>query len=98
MQNRQDFMSKRQNIVTVLLLSQMLFIVFTGVSQAQQQDLTISTPEQIKEEFKTVPCKDSERLNAVKALFERMGAAPADIAIEKYKDVENLVVRKQGET
>jgi Zn-dependent M28 family amino/carboxypeptidase len=91
-------MSKKQKIVTAILLSQMLFLAFSGKAQTQQQKIDFSTPEQIKEEFKTVPCKDSERLNAVKALFEKMGAAPSDIAIEKIKGVENLVIRKQGET
>jgi hypothetical protein len=93
-------MSKKQKFVTVILLAQTLFLVLPQPLQAGQQKITSSTPDQFKEEFKSVPCKDSERLNAAKALFERMGAPAADISIEKFKDreVENLVVRKQGET
>jgi Peptidase family M28 len=56
----------------------------------------LSTPEEIKSEFDSVPCKNDERLNAVKALFERMGAKPAEITIDKFKDVQNVVVRKEG--
>jgi Zn-dependent M28 family amino/carboxypeptidase len=91
-------MSKKQKIATAILLSQMLLLALPRVSRAQQQKIDFSTPEQIEEEFKTVPCKDSERLNAVRALFEKMGAASTDIVIEKFKNVENLVIRKQGET
>lgn len=74
----------------------LLFLFESASLHAAQQDIRISTPEQIKAEFDSVPCKNGERLNAVRALFEKMGAAASDIAIDKYKDVENLVIRKQG--
>ncbi|MBO0723214.1 MAG: M20/M25/M40 family metallo-hydrolase [Blastocatellia bacterium] len=62
---------------------------------AQDGDgLRLSTPEEIKSEFNSVPCKNEERQSAVKSLFERMGADPADITIDKYKKVENVVIRK----
>lgn len=54
----------------------------------------ISTNDEIKSEFETVPCKNKERLPAAKALFERMGAAPDEIVIEKKGGVENLIIRK----
>jgi len=63
---------------------------------AQHGDITISSVEEIKSEFNSVPCKDSDRLNAATALFAKMGAADADMSVEKFKNVENLVVRKQG--
>jgi Zn-dependent M28 family amino/carboxypeptidase len=91
-------MSTKQKIATAILLSRMFFLAFSGVSHAQESQIHMSTIDQFKEEFKTVPCKDSERLNAVKALFEKLGAASTDIAIEKFKNVENVVIRKQGET
>jgi Zn-dependent M28 family amino/carboxypeptidase len=90
-------MSKKK-IVAAIVLSQMLFPALSEVSRAQEKGIRISTPEQIKEEFKTVPCKDSERLDGVKALFEKMGATSSDISMEKYKDVENLMVRLPGDT
>lgn len=56
-----------------------------------------STPEEIKEDIDAVPCKgNSERLKAVKALFEKMGAPASDISIEKTKNTENIIIRKQG--
>lgn len=43
-----------------------------------------STPEEIKAEFDAVPCKgNSERLKAVQALFEKLGASASNISIEK---------------
>lgn len=56
----------------------------------------ISTPDEIKAEFALVPCKNSDRLNAVKALFEKLGAKPEEIKIEKLKNVENVVLIKPG--
>jgi aminopeptidase YwaD len=54
----------------------------------------LSTPDEIRPEFDSVPCNNEERLNAVKALFEKMGADPAEITIDKSKNAENVVVRK----
>lgn len=56
----------------------------------------ISTPDEIKAEFATVPCKNSERLNTVKALFEKLGAKPEEITVEKFKNVENVLLIKPG--
>jgi Iap family predicted aminopeptidase len=58
----------------------------------------LSTLEEIKSEFDTVPCKNEERQNAVKALFEKMGADSSEITIDKFKNVENVVVRKAAVT
>jgi Zn-dependent M28 family amino/carboxypeptidase len=92
-------MSSQQRLVTAILLSQVLFLALPTWLRAQQQNTIIfSTPEQLKEEFNSVPCKDAERLTAVKTLFEKMGAAASDISIEKFKNVENLVIRKPGAT
>jgi putative aminopeptidase FrvX len=56
----------------------------------------ISTSEEVKAEFDSVPCKNQDRLNAVKSLFEKMGAKPEEITVEKLKRTENVVVRKPG--
>jgi Zn-dependent M28 family amino/carboxypeptidase len=79
-----------------LIAAQLLLLFAPIVSDAQSTDINISTPEEIKAEFASVPCNNDERLSAVKALFEKMGASPSEIAIEKYKNVENLVIRKPG--
>jgi Zn-dependent M28 family amino/carboxypeptidase len=55
-----------------------------------------STIEEIESEFGSVPCKDDERLNAVKMLFEKMGAKKEEIIVEKFKNVENVVVKMAG--
>lgn len=87
------FTVRRAGILVALLF------LFAFASQSLAQDeLIISTPEQIKAEFDSVPCKKNrDRLSAAQALFEKMGAPASDISIDKYKSgVENLVVRKQG--
>src|SRR5581483_4659223 len=57
---------------------------------------TLSTSDEIKAEFNDVPCENAKRQEAVKALFERMGAAASDITVEKLGKVENVIVRKAG--
>jgi len=56
--------------------------------------LRISTPEEIRSEFDSVPCKNGDRLKAVKALFEKMGAKSEEVTVEKVRGVENVVIRK----
>jgi Zn-dependent M28 family amino/carboxypeptidase len=63
---------------------------------ARQNGNGLSPPEAFKAEFQAVPCKNKERLSAVKALFEKMGAAASEIEVDKHKHVENLVIRKPG--
>jgi len=58
----------------------------------------ISTQEELAAEFNSVPCKNKERLPAVRALFERMGAQTAEISAEKAGGTENLVLIKRGAT
>jgi len=73
--------------------------LFQGVlisSGTDQNGIVLSSPELIKAEFNSVPCKDEDRLDAVKTLFEKMGSTSSEISVERYKNVENVVVRKQG--
>src|SRR5262245_50906103 len=56
----------------------------------------LSTPEQIQEDFARVPCKNKERLDAVRQLFEKMGAPPAELSVVKVKNAENLIVTMNG--
>jgi peptidase M28-like protein len=94
-------MSKRETIFIFFAL--FCLLCFQGNLAALAQDgngdgngngIHLSTPEEIKSELDSVPCKNEERQNAVKALFERMGAAPSEITVEKFKKVENVVIRK----
>jgi len=74
-------------------------LLLTASARAQQRPaVRLSTPEQFKEDFAAVPCKNEERLGAARALLEAAGVPPSDISTDKYKDVENLVVIKKGES
>lgn len=81
-----------------VILASLIFLLAPASSRALSDALSISTPEQIKAEFESVPCKNDDRLGAARALFEKAGAPADDISVEKYKNVENLVVRKKGAT
>lgn len=90
-------MAGAQLLVAMFVLLGISVGPFTlATSQTPPGHLIISTREEIGAEFKNVPCKNEERQGAVKALFERMGAPSSDIIVEKFKSVENLVVRKKG--
>ena len=89
-------MSKRAFLCLACLLLQPSLSSLDGTASAQQAKISISTPDQIASEFKEVPCKDKDRLASVKALFEKAGATPSEVSIVNYKNVENLVVHKQG--
>jgi Zn-dependent M28 family amino/carboxypeptidase len=58
----------------------------------------LSTPEQIQEDILSLDCRRNERLPAVQALFEKMGASASEISLERFKQGENLVVRKPGKS
>jgi hypothetical protein len=79
----------------------LLLTVYTpGVLTGPADDkvaIPISTEEAVAEDITQVNCKDSERLASVKRLFEKSGASPEDIAIEKQGGVENLYVRLKGQ-
>jgi acetylornithine deacetylase/succinyl-diaminopimelate desuccinylase-like protein len=75
----------------------LLFVLTTAV-KSQDPIIRVSTPEQIKAGFVKVPCENRDRLTAVRTLFEQAGASSAEITIDQYKNVENLVVTKRGES
>jgi acetylornithine deacetylase/succinyl-diaminopimelate desuccinylase-like protein len=72
------------------------FLILVTTVKAQDPIIRVSTPEQIKAGFVKVPCENRERLTAVRTLFEQAGAPSANITIDHYKNVENLVVTKRG--
>jgi len=69
-----------------------LIFLAAGLSPAQ----TIATEDQIKKDIESVPCKSSERLNAVVALFKRVGATDSDIQVVEKDGTRNVVVTKKG--
>lgn len=56
----------------------------------------VSTEDELVADVKLGPCKNDERLEAVKTLFKRLGVSEADIKIEKYDKVQNVVLTKKG--
>lgn len=92
---RKSLLSKQ--IITNILIA-LLFLTICFSAKAQDNTLKISTAEDIKSDFDSVPCQNDARFAAVKALFERAGALESDISLDKYKGVENLVIRKPGTT
>lgn len=80
------------------LLAVLFLLLATLPTGAQEPGIKLSTVEEIKEDFTTVPCDDKKRLDAVRSLFERVGAASTDVTIDQHKDVENFVLTKKGES
>ena len=91
-----------KRVSTTLRLTSILAVLFlllaTLPTGAQETGIKLSTVEEIKEDFTTVPCDDKKRLDAVKSLFERAGAASSDVTIDQHKDVVNFVLTKKGES
>ncbi len=84
--------------LTLITVLAALLLSPSALTRAQQSEPRISTEEEIKADFASVPCKNDDRLRATRALFEKMGAAAADISVDKHKNVDNLMVRIQGST
>ncbi|HMT07362.1 MAG TPA: M28 family peptidase [Pyrinomonadaceae bacterium] len=57
-----------------------------------------STEEELMSDVKVGPCKNEERLEAVKAMFKRLGAKDEDIKVEKIDKAQNVIVTKKGKT
>ena len=82
-----------KRITTILLL-----LIFCSDCFAQQSANKIATEDELKENLKAVPCINSDRLEAVKKLYQKMGASDSDIFIDKFGNIQNLVVTKKGKT
>jgi hypothetical protein len=79
--------------VAVLIVLSLCF----GGTFAAGQELT-PLEEALKADLAAGPCKNSDRLQAVKDLFKRNGVAESDIRVDKLKDVQNVVLSKKGKT
>lgn len=75
-----------------------LALAFAGIISADAQPIKIAAEADLSEQLKNGPCDDKERLEAVRGLFLDLGAEEADIRLEEFKNVENLVVTKKGKT
>jgi Iap family predicted aminopeptidase len=81
-----------------LCLSAALILSFSLPAVAGQQPTALSTPDDVASDFKDVPCKTRERIEALRSLFMRMGANASDITTQKFRDAENVVVKLPGRT
>src|SRR5258706_4961952 len=85
----------RQYFGAILLLC--LSFVANDFGQQPAVNKTV-TEAQIKADIALVPCRNEDRLEAVKKLFQASDATDGDISIQKFKDIQNLVVTKKGNT
>ena len=65
---------------------------------AAQQAMNFSTVDDLQKDFTDVRCRNSERLEAVRKLFEKMGAPPSTIHMDAQSRATNLVVKLDGPT
>ena len=89
-------MTKLNRFLKALLYSFVFIISIAAVTLAQAPSIKISTQDELKSDMAQGPCKNGERLDAVKKLFQRMGATDADMKVDDLKDVKNLVLTKKG--
>lgn len=54
--------------------------------------------EEIRKQIERVDCDDKDRLAEVKKLFVETGAKPDEIKIEKFDNVQNIVLTVRGKT
>jgi Zn-dependent M28 family amino/carboxypeptidase len=81
-----------------LVLSTFAVLSISALAFAQTDTAKPSLDDEIKADLELGPCKNDERLAAVKNLFLKLGASETDITIEKFKDVQNVVLVKKGKT
>ncbi len=74
------------------------FLFLQPVAAHSQQGLTLSTVDQIGEDFTAVQCRNKDRLPAAQGLFEKMGAPESAITIEKLSGNQNLLLRLEGDS
>jgi len=76
----------------------LILVLLAAALGPAQSAVHVSSPEEIKQDFDAVPCKNKDRLRSVRALFEKMGAHASDISVQKLNGKQNLIVRLPGST
>lgn len=97
----------RISLCSIVCLSLAAFLAGNAAAQpslsvqpataARPAGLRMSTEAELKDDLNG-PCKNGERLDAVKKLFAKMGAPETEITAEKANDVQNVVFVKKGKT
>jgi len=80
----------------LLKIAALILAILSVTQDVPREEIKASTAEEIKTDFASVPCKNEDRLGAVKALFEKMGAKQEEVSVEKFKSADNVVVRLPG--
>ncbi|HEY1070955.1 MAG TPA: M20/M25/M40 family metallo-hydrolase [Thermomonas sp.] len=89
----------RSHLLAPALLALLLPLTSAMAGPADRAGPPMATPDDIAQDVLAVPCDNAQRQAAVRALYERMGANPADLRVERFSDrggVENLVLVKPG--
>jgi Zn-dependent M28 family amino/carboxypeptidase len=79
--------------LTIVLL---LVLTLSWTLHAQETKPKLATKDEMSEQLRAAPCKNSDRFEAARKLFQSMGAQDSDIETAKFDEVKNLVVRKKG--
>ena len=90
---------ERSRLRAPALLALLLPLTSAMAGPADRMAPTVATPDDIAQDVLAGPCDNAQRQAAVRALYERMGANPADLRVERFSDrggVENLVLVKPG--
>jgi Iap family predicted aminopeptidase len=86
---------RRSVAARAFAFSALLFVATTFCTRGQSA-ISLSTSDEIGADAVSGPCENALRRDAVVALFKKVGAADSEIAIETFKNVENVVVRREG--
>jgi Zn-dependent M28 family amino/carboxypeptidase len=87
-----------RRVISGLILSFLVIPLAPDSPVYSNNDPVISSFEQIAEDTLSAPCKNSDRLAAVKVLFQKLGAEPDRLVVEKPNGIENLVIEIPGKT
>lgn len=88
-----------KNFWNKLIVASIFILILTlTVFVQKQKDNSLATIEDIKEDLKTAPCEDVDRLDAVKTVFKKMGASDEDLKVQAFDEGENLIITKKGKT
>lgn len=82
-------------IKAAFVIGIILILISNSVAQRKQ---TAVSEESIKADLQMDVCKNDERLESVKKIFKKMGAAEDEIKTEKFDNVDNIVITKKGKT
>ena len=91
-----DKWGRRKLAISSISLCVLIFPSAAALRQDVAPSIKASTPAEIAEDAAKVNCKDSTRINSVRELWQKMGAEPSEISVEKSGGTQNLVIRKKA--